>query len=393
MNIPSILFIIPTFLSEDTAVGRVARPFVENVAMKGYRVGVVCFPGDLIVDSSISLYEIKKNSFISLACRIVEHFGFFKVVNRPDSSYLSWNAKAVRKVIKIVQDEKYDILHTISFPCSAHIIGYEIKQRIPIKWVANFYDPWLNNPHRLVSRKWHKKDAEYEKLVSRNADLILHISSLLLDEWKRRYCDFSEKMYLLPLTASFPERVYIDRKDNHFNFVHIGNLYGNRNSGSFLTSLARVIAIHPELSDKVCIYYVGPISFVETELVKKYSLSNNVFFVGQLPEYECSYYYEIADTFLAFDVNDNKENVFFPSKIVKYFYYQKPILGFTTPGSVLYRELKASHNYLCIYDEPDVESIIIKLINGQIERDTISLNYWTNFSYEKVLEAYISLIE
>lgn len=55
-----------------------------------------------------------------------------------------WRRAAVRKGLKIIREEKPEIIFTSSPPHSLQLIGLELKKKTGVKWVADFRDPWTD---------------------------------------------------------------------------------------------------------------------------------------------------------------------------------------------------------------------------------------------------------
>ena len=105
--------------------------------------------------------------------------------------------------------------------------------------------------------------------------------------------------------------------------------------------------------------FVGNVIESDKALIHELDLSNVVNLVGRVSEEECYKYYEQSDMFLIVDI-DCVPNLFYPSKILKYFCYKKPILGITTEQSVIRDELTRTGNYPFGYYDVDGISFFLK---------------------------------
>ena len=83
----------------------------------------------------------------------------------------------------------------------------------------------------------------------------------------------------------------------------------------------------------------------------------------------------------------------FMLKILKYFYYGKPILGLTPSGSALQYELQQSHN--AYFENEDYRGISDFLYQA-VSSDNFSINndteYWKNFTMEKIYPQYVDIV-
>lgn len=75
-----------------------------------------------------------------------------------------WPFSSYKKASQIVIDEKLDLVYTSSGPFSALILGYLLKKRLGIKWVADLRDPYTDayawsypsKIHWMISRVFEK---------------------------------------------------------------------------------------------------------------------------------------------------------------------------------------------------------------------------------------------
>jgi glycosyltransferase involved in cell wall biosynthesis len=93
----------------------------------------------------------------------------------PDSR-IGWFYPAYKMGIKIIKEEKPDIIYSTAPPFTAHLIAKRLKQFSKIPWVADYRDPWLecatyNTVGRLSLVK--KINRILEKSVLANADKIV----------------------------------------------------------------------------------------------------------------------------------------------------------------------------------------------------------------------------
>jgi hypothetical protein len=147
------------------------------------------------------------------------------------------------------------------------------------------------------------------------------------------------------------------------------------------------------LEDKIIFRFVGIVSRHDIENIKKNKLDNMFELIGQRPYDQLAEYYKDADILLVIDA-PAKENIFFPSKLIEYFVYKKPLLGISP-------KISETHNLL-------VESGHTAIENGSIRKivdylSTLLINegvnikfnsdYYMKFSPDLVAKQYIELIE
>ncbi|MFC1887722.1 group 1 glycosyl transferase, partial [Candidatus Cloacimonadota bacterium] len=95
-----------------------------------------------------------------------------------------WYLFAVKKGIKLVKNEKIDLIMSSSPPQTTHLIAKKIAQKTGKKWIADFRDPWtdyfrIKDLPRIGLIK--KLDKHYEHSVLRNADTVVTSGNSLGD--------------------------------------------------------------------------------------------------------------------------------------------------------------------------------------------------------------------
>lgn len=96
--------------------------------------------------------------------------------------------------------------------------------------------------------------------------------------------------------------------------------------------------------------------------------------------------------FLIVDI-DCSPNLFYPSKILKYFCYQKPILGITTEQSVVRDELKKTGNYPFCYDDiVGISSFLTKAVEDYPSICINDIHYGERFLKDNVINQYSKLV-
>jgi glycosyltransferase involved in cell wall biosynthesis len=85
-----------------------------------------------------------------------------------------WPFSAYRKAEKIVIDNDIKIVYTSSAPFSSWILGFLLKKRLGIKWVADIRDPFTDGYMWLFPSYFHWKLARYfEKKILSYADKVV----------------------------------------------------------------------------------------------------------------------------------------------------------------------------------------------------------------------------
>lgn len=313
----------------------------------------------------------------------------------PGYEWSAWGKNASKRIIKDIQTGTISpsYIHSISYPVASHWAALKIKKATGLPWVMQFYDPWADNPYRpFKSYFFKRKDWEMEATAVKEADLIIHTNQKIADIWRNRYGDdVYNKIVVLPLTTPIPN-VPITPNDHSTKdpivISHIGNFMLNRRAAPFINALSILLGNHPEYREKIQVNFIGTVPEEDKKMIERKGLSDIIKLHGTLSIEECEQYYKCSDLFLVID-GINPNNIFFPSKILKYFYFQRPILGISPIGSVLSGELTES-GHAC-YDNLNLDGIVDYLKTSITDYQKLcdfNADYWKKFEPTSVVECY-----
>lgn len=392
----NILFIAPLCL-DDTSAGIAERAFIDSVIKGGHSVSIVCINGNMLPSSlNCEVYRVKENRLFFYISRVLDRLYLSDWSLTPDYYRYSWNRRAYRVIKRICENNQYDLIHSFSFPCSSHLLANKVKKQFGIPWVAHFMDPWVGNPVRNIkSQRWKEYDESNEKMVVNNADIILHTNNKIIEDWKSRYQgDVKDKIFQLSLINSWYPTIINQRGvSSAVTITHIGTLYAGRTARPILRALKIVNDRYPNLSSLLQVLFIGGFLEGDIEATQKNGLIDVVKWLGRLPEKECERYYLDTDLFLAIDCS-YKYDFFYPSKILKYFSSQHPILGLVSgENTVLAEEMKSSRNTaINLRDTEAIADFIIGVLEKKVDISGFDKDYWKNYTPDSVLERYNELL-
>jgi glycosyltransferase involved in cell wall biosynthesis len=211
--------------------------------------------------SPLNLRKNIKNKFL---------IKFINLIHRlmiPDGLFF-WYFFNRSKVLKLIKEEKIDILYTTSAPVSVHLFGLYLKKKIKnLTWISDFRDEWANNPEKYKFKFSFENnpvknffDKYYEKQVVKKSQKITSVSNYIENNFKESYKKFSEKFETI--TNGYDEKDFagienISVKED-FEVLYFGSLYGTRHSFYFLDAFS---LFYNSLSDKknVKLRFIGNI--------------------------------------------------------------------------------------------------------------------------------------
>lgn len=300
-----------------------------------------------------------------------------------------------------IEHNGIDVIHTVCRPYFAHKIGYELKKKYGLPWIAQFLDAWLDNPDRTIPKRLQKRDFEMEAIVAKHADIILHTNRQLIDIWNERYGDtVKDKMYVMPFCYNKSQiknhksiTLPIQTTREKILFSYIGISVGNRNLQDIIEASHRVLKEKPHYRGKFQINIMGNFLSVDSSLINKYGLNDVIVHRGYLRGDELQKAYEKTDVFIVID-SPMKVNVFFPSKLLDYFYHQKPILGITSKHGVT-NDLLTEAGHVAIENRniDNLVTYICRAVENYENLMQFDMDFYLTFSPEKVNALYSRIVE
>ncbi len=236
--------------NDSTSGARQFRNFVDAISHNGIAPTVITVKGPALnkLNKVHTVNEIPLKYFSAFVRRV-----FPDIISLPDIRRLSANLFLLNKAIQTTKNCDYDYILTNSFPSSTHLVGLRLKQKTRLPWVAQFYDPWVGNPYRVFKTKcFREMDAEIEKTVAENADIIFHSNETIKEDWISRYGDIvKNKIFVLPFicdytsyNAAINRTAYAVPKDRII-ISYIGNLVSKRNLDDLIPAVVLFMAEHP----------------------------------------------------------------------------------------------------------------------------------------------------
>lgn len=394
----------PLFIDNDyqilnSASGQIARNFWEHQSADEFCPTIICTPAGFDFKSRWETIEIPDHVWIRQIGGALQRIGLSGLTMMPDRNYYSWTKFVLKMIPQIIREYKFDYIHTLCAPRSTNYIGIELKKRTGKPWIAQFNDPWVDNPNIVEqSNVVGKYNLKKEREVAEYADVIIHTNHVIRDIWIERYGDIvRNKMYVVPLNFNIHPLPAKDNKDekgsvHRIEIAHLGSIYSSRSSLDFLKGMSLLLGKHPEFKDRIHVTFVGGIKKEEEGAAEKYGLGDIVDYLPLTAPELLDSYYSKANIYLALDVNINNSPCF-PSKLMMYYYYGKPILGITNPNSIMDKEMRESGNVACYYGHPEhVADYLYKAFTDFDSLNSCKKDYWEKYKVENVSSEYKVLL-
>jgi glycosyltransferase involved in cell wall biosynthesis len=164
----------------------------------------------------------------------------------PDGERL-WEHFSIKKAVKIVKDEKIQLLYSTSQPFSTHLLALEIKKKYPeIPWVADFRDEWTNNAF-VKAYNYNslriRKEKRMERSVFEMADRVVINTPFMCDNSVRDNPDLAYKFRVIPNGFDKEDFAGITQGEpnDKFTLTYTGLIYGNTSPETVFKALSTLL--------------------------------------------------------------------------------------------------------------------------------------------------------
>lgn len=284
----------------------------------------------------------------------------------PDTR-IFWRKPAYKKAAQIITDEHVDLVITTGPPHSIHLIGYDLKTKLNVKWIADFRDPWSDwdilNQLRLTdwARTRHQK---LERKVIKAADGVTTVSNAWAKEFSERHQKSVEVVTNGYEDDGEPKPV--ENVPDKFRISHFGLINKFRNVPRLWQVLGELCKKDQDFSDDLEIFLAGNVESSLFDLFKENNLGDKVKYANYLPYGELPGKYAQTSVFLLLSNKSKNSKGHIPGKLFEYLHQGKPVLALSDKDGDV-SEIINKTNSGFVVDSDDTSSIrdcLLKLYNS-----------------------------
>ncbi|WP_282148427.1 glycosyltransferase family 4 protein [Algibacter lectus] len=298
--------------------------------------------------------EQKTQSFIEKAMLYIR--GNFFI---PDARK-SWVKPSVAYLSNYIEKENISTIITTGPPHSLHLIGLQLKEKLGVKWIADFRDPWTTigyHKQLKLTKKSKQKHKALEKLVLNTADDIVVTSSVTKTEFEA----ITNKPIEVITNGYDYESVESKPLDAKFTIAHIGSLLSKRNPIILWQVLSELVQEHEGFSKDFQLNFVGAVSETVLQSIETVGLANHVNNAGYVSHKESIIYQKSSQVLLLVEIDSKETKCIIPGKLFEYMVSNRPILALGPQGSDVENIIKETNtgNYFYYTDYKSLKSTIL----------------------------------
>ncbi|MBO6516176.1 MAG: glycosyltransferase [Bacteroidia bacterium] len=246
----------------------------------------------------------------------------------PDAKVF-WVKPSVKRVKNVVKHEQVDAVITTGPPHSVHLIGYHLKRKLDLAWVADFRDPWmhLDNMEEFgMSGIALRKQRAWQKRVVSTCDRLITLTN---HEKESNVANkAADKIAIIPNGYDESDFESIESADtNKFILGHYGTAGADRNHPVLYQALQELVQENEAFEEHLLLRYAGPTHEVILNDIRKAGLENNFEYIPYLEHKQALINMKQCSALLLLINNNRTAKSRLTGKIFEYLAMNVPILG------------------------------------------------------------------
>ncbi|MFI1771311.1 glycosyl transferase family 1 [Thalassobellus citreus] len=273
----------------------------------------------------------------------------------------SWVKPSVSFLSEYISKENIETIITTGPPHSLHLIGLQLKERLGVKWIADFRDPWTTigyHKQLKLTESSKEKHRALEAQVLNTANQIVVTSSVT----KMEFQQITNKPIDVITNGYDYEKVENVTLDSKFSIAHIGSLLSKRNPEFLWKVLSELVNEHAEFAANFQLTFVGSVSENVLNSIEKHGLSSYIDNVGYVSHIESIKYQKKTQLLLLIEIDSEDTKCIIPGKLFEYIVSGRPILAMGPKDSDVEKIIKETNtgNYFNYDDYESLKKIILE---------------------------------
>jgi galactitol-specific phosphotransferase system IIB component len=307
----------------------------------------------------------------------------------PDARFL-WIKPSVSYLEKYIVENNIDTIITSGPPHSLHLIGLQLKQKLDLKWFADFRDPWTTIGYHKslrLSNYATQKHKLLERKVLNAADAIIVTSKTTKTEFEA-----ITKKPIAVLTNGYDiETIEPQKLDTKFSLAHIGSFLSERNPMILWEVLVELINDVPEFKSHLEIKLIGAVSQEVLETISQFELNSYLNNLGYISHKEAIAHQRKSQVLLLIEIDSAETRSIIPGKLFEYMVSNRPIVAIG-PMDSDFAEIIATTNtgvFFNYSEKMKLKSVILDFYNqflqGRLHAKGVGLQQYSRKNLTKEL--------
>lgn len=272
----------------------------------------------------------------------------------------NWVKPSVAYLSNYINENNIETIITTGPPHSLHLIGMQLKQKLGVKWLADFRDPWTTigyHKQLKLTKKSAAKHKQLEQDVLQNSDKIITTSFATSKEFQSIV-----NKDIITITNGYDEQEYTSVKsDKKFTCSHIGSLLSKRNPEVLWKVFHELINDNEDFKKSFQLNLIGVVSKDVLNSIYNYQLKDYVNLVGYVSHQEAMKYQKQSQVLLLIEIDSEDTKCIIPGKLFEYMVSERPIIAIGPEGADVETIINQTNtgNYFNYNDYESLKSIIL----------------------------------
>lgn len=306
-----------------------------------------------------------------------------------------WVKPSVVYLEKYIRENNIDTIVTSGPPHSLHLIGLELKEKLNVKWFADFRDPWTTiGYHKALRLSAYaaKKHKSLEHKVLNSADTIIVTSKTTKTEFQA----ITNKPISVITNGYDIENVEKQTLDSKFTLAHIGSFLSDRNPKFLWVCLVELLEEIPDFKLHLEIKLIGAVSQEVLDSIQEFDLNPYLNLLGYVSHHEAIAHQKKSQVLLLIEINSEDTKSIIPGKLFEYMVSNRPIIAIGPQGSDFADIIKETNTgvFFDYSEKAKLKSVILDFYNqfleGKLQANGVGLQQYSRKSLTKQLAQLIN---
>ena len=301
-----------------------------------------------------------------------------------------WVKPSVAYLEKYIRENEIDMIVTSGPPHSLHLIGLELKQKLNLKWLADFRDPWTTIGYYKslrLSNYAAKRHKQLEYQVLNSADTIIVTSKTTKSEFQA----ITSKPIAVITNGFDVEKVEKQTLDIKFSLAHIGSFLSERNPLILWESLVELLQEIPDFKSHLEIKLMGAVSQEVLETISQFGLNSYLNNLGYVSHAVAVEHQRKSQVLLLIEINSEDTKSIIPGKLFEYMVSERPIVAIG-PKDSDFAEIITNTNTGVFFDYSEkarlkqtILDYYTQFLEGKLQSNGVGLQHYSRKNLTKQL--------
>jgi len=285
----------------------------------------------------------------------------------------NWVKPSVDFLTDYIQKENIETIITTGPPHSLHLIGLQLKQKLDVKWIADFRDPWTTIGYHKklkLTKASQLKHQDLELKVLNSADQLIVTS-----ENTKREFEFKTNQPITVITNGYDTTISEKpKKDSKFTIAHIGSLLSERNPKHLWEALSELINENEVFKADFELKLIGVVSDDVLQEIYSHNLKDYTNVVGYVSHDDAIKAQMQSQVLLLIEIDSEDTKAIIPGKLFEYMISNTPILAIGPKDSDVERIIKSTNTGTYFFYEANntLKSQILAYFNAYKENTLVT---------------------